>query len=506
MNQPAALSHTARSATDTRAFTRDFFTLFGAHVRDDGDTGLEVHLPPEMAAHFGKARLSLAFSVADLASYQELVVSGSRIFDQMIAWLANRGERTLWRLPVRNQAHAIDDSPPPELTWVNCTVDTSDARTQEELFFVFNFRLVYTADDRREEIHTAVLDAHGQPRPEMRALVHPPTEIDWPQPVPSDWLSPATPPTLSQLTKLAHKARSLAVAQAKTRAETLEHELHHRLYRVLARLQTYYQRQTEELIAGDETRADEIRDLLTQELQRKMAEELENHRLRLQVQLLSLAQIGRPVRHHSLTLRSPHASHTLTVQRDLNSGELTPLLCHACGQPTTHLALCAGGHVAGADCVSTCRDCQRDRCTACGIQGCVVCSQPVCNDCKHICHLCGGWACSEHASLCPVCQRIACADHTFYCRICGQPTCASCRARRNVCHTCATLALALPHDMAAWPAELIGLQQRYSRWQVAQNTRYRIYRGARFLGQVVVVQDRRTHEVISIRQRGLLAR
>jgi len=500
--------------TSLQALARDFFTLYGAYVRDDGDARLQVRLPPDLALHFGRDRLYLVFSAAELSPYEDLVAYGSHIFDQMMAWLADRGSRTSWQLPVRAFDHTFDDGPPPELAFVNCTVEQASARSREELYFFFNFCLTFTADDLRQEIYTIVLDDKGCPHPEMqRALSLPPDralltplEGDPLQETAGGYVPPAEVPTLTRLAELAEQAQALAVNHAEAQAAALEVDLHKRLRRAVVRLTSYYQRQIEEIAARDETRAGEARQVMQEDLQRKIADELESHRLRVQVRLLSTAQVGRPVRHYQMALQSRHSAGTLALQRDLYTGDLEPVLCHACGQPATEIALCSAGHIAGADCVHTCCDCERDVCTACGVQNCAVCRRPVCQECKSICHVCGGWVCGEHSLECPICGRKACTAHSFRCKICGRRYCTACQARRGVCETCAALLPVSLEDVAGWTGVLAELRRRYPRWAVGQNARYCIYRGVRFLGHVVVVQDRRTDEIVSRREGGLRAR
>ena len=506
MNQLPEITSQPHKAFDLKSLSRDFFTLFGAHVREAGDGELEVRLPPDLAAHFGKKRLYLVFSAAELSPYEDLVVYGSQVFDRMMSLMEGRGESARWRLPVRDLVQAVDDGPPPELVFANCVVEQVSARLEEELHLAFNFRLVYTADDRHEEIYAITLDLDGRPRPDnllAQSLGDEPGQIG--QDTPDKGLvPPAKPPTLTRLTELAGQAQSLAVAHAEARAVTLETGLHRRLHSTLLRLTTYYRRQMEEIAARDENRAAETRLMMEEDLQRKIADELENHRLQVQIRLVSMAQIGRPVRRYRLELQSQHAVSTLALTRDLHSGNLNPVLCHACRQPATELALCAAGHIAGAGCVRMCVDCGRDTCTACGIQNCAVCGEPVCHDCKRICHICGEWACGRDSLVCPICERPSCATHSFQCRICGQRYCATCQGGGKMCQTCAALEPARPPDMAAWPEELAGLKARYSHWLVGLNARYCIYRATRFLRYAVVVQDRENSEVIYWREGGLL--
>ena len=489
-----------------RTLARDFFTLFGAHVRDAGDGEVEVHLPPDLAAHFGKERLYLVFSTTELSPYEDLVVYGSRVFEDMMAWLEGRGERVRWRLPVRALDHAFEDGPPTELTFVNCAVEQADARSEEALLFGFNFRLTYTADDRREEIYTVILDADGQPHPEMQHLLKVSQDVSLKDNSSDGVVTPAKAPTRTRLVELAEEAQARAVTHAETQAAALEADLHQRLHRVLVRLTTYYQRQIDEVATRDEARAEEARQVMEEDLQRKIADELESHRLRVQVRLVSTAQVGRPVRHYPVVLRSRHVTHTLALRRDLHTGELDPIPCHACEQPMTEIALCAAGHVVGADCVRTCHDCGRDVCTACGVQTCAVCRKLVCHECKHICHVCGDWACGEHFLVCPICEEETCTAHSFECKVCRQRYSINCQTQKRVCKTCATLEPVLPEKVIIFTRDLAELQQRYRHWWRGQNARYRIYKGERFLGHIVVVEDRATGKMILRREGGLRAR
>ena len=71
--------------SDLRQFTLDFFEQFSAHLDASNGNGVLVTLTPELAAHFGKPQLNLAFSTAETSVYHDLVVYGSRTFDAIMA-------------------------------------------------------------------------------------------------------------------------------------------------------------------------------------------------------------------------------------------------------------------------------------------------------------------------------------------------------------------------------------------------------------------------------------
>src|SRR5437870_37977 len=91
-------------AVDLNQFTRSFFEFFGAEVQTQDhkkQSPLSIQLTPELAEHFGKPVLTLCFQQAELASGQELVAYGSRVFDRMLAYLDRRGALTVQKLPSR---------------------------------------------------------------------------------------------------------------------------------------------------------------------------------------------------------------------------------------------------------------------------------------------------------------------------------------------------------------------------------------------------------------------
>ncbi|MCC6168969.1 MAG: hypothetical protein IT329_17235, partial [Caldilineaceae bacterium] len=147
---------------DLYAFTLDFFAFFNAPVRrlDRRKQGpLEVDLPPELADYFGKPQLRLAFHHAGLGDEFDLVAYGSRLFDRMQTLLAQRGALTLLALPNRHTGseelmHAVKP--------VNASITGLKLHEQARPLYVFNWRITYRADDKREELYTVAVDDQGE--------------------------------------------------------------------------------------------------------------------------------------------------------------------------------------------------------------------------------------------------------------------------------------------------------------------------------------------------------
>ena len=246
------------------------------------------------------------------------------------------------------------------------------------------------------------------------------------EPLPAD----SETPKHDTLVALAEEARRRAVFYADQQCATIEEEILPRLHKTLSRLVSYYEDQALEIQDryDEPWRAEEQRAQLRADLQRKVAEEVENHRLRVTVTLFSMAQLIEPVWEHVLHLRQQPEDETvrLPVVRNLFTGALLPPLCHVCAAPTLAIGLCAHGHISCPDCLAHCHACQRDLCLECGLQGCSSCKELLCVDCAVVCGACGQWACAEHSVRCPVCQEPTC----FTC----QDTCAGCGTRQCRSH------------------------------------------------------------------------
>lgn len=152
-----------------RQVALEFFRLFGAAIQTNG-SAVTVELTPDLAAHFGKPTLSLVFSTAELSPYHDLVAYGSRVFDRMMAYMANHGSLTRQALP-SHFSELTAARLPGELTLAGCELTHSAGKNGWRYLVQFNFHISYRADDKREEIFSVALDEDGQPAPNMADLL-----------------------------------------------------------------------------------------------------------------------------------------------------------------------------------------------------------------------------------------------------------------------------------------------------------------------------------------------
>ena len=466
---------------DLRQFTLAFFTCFGAEIQLQGrkkNSPMSVKLSPELAEHFGKPDLELCFHQAEQEIGRDLVAYGSRIFDRLLTYLDRHAALTLQKLPSRFASsqellHAIQP--------VNASITNLRMQEQLQLLFAFNWRITYRADDKREEIYAVLMDESGARLPTINEAVTADT-IDInallaaAEPVPMERNEegqplPAKLLPLTQLTRLAESARKYAIYHADVRCVAHEAEILPRLHKTLNRLTTYYQQQIEEVYdAHDPT--GEKRQVLESDLQRKIAEEVENHRLRVKVDLISYAAIQVPVAVAEMTLSDGKREATLRVRRNRYNGVMRRPRCYVCDQETTAIALDRNGHLICDNCIAQCATCQDVLCERCGVAACSVCGQQNCDTCGRLCWACGERACADHINPCSVCGDDVCHACQTECACCGVRQCRShlrvdhvLASRGQTALICATCAVRCPgcHQYSAHTDVCSASGQRFCR-------------------------------------------
>ncbi|MCC6454255.1 MAG: hypothetical protein IT328_04880 [Caldilineaceae bacterium] len=425
----------AAPVLDLRQFTIDYFAFFNAAVQplDRRKQGpLEVTLPADLAEHFGKPTLKLGFHQVTPGSELELVAHGSRLFDRMLALLDRRGALTMQALPNR---HPSSQELMTAVRPLNASIAGLKMQEQTRSLYLFNWRITYRADDKREELYAVVLDEQGQRVPLLGETHTNGDGLDiealWQdaQPVPQEqdeegYLLPPKLPPMTHLVRLAESARKYAIYHADLRCVTHEAEILPRLYQVLNRITTYYGQQIEEVYESHDPTGEKRR-ALEADLDRKIAEEIENHRLRVQVNLYSYAVIQTPVAVAEINLSDGKRQATLHVARNRYTGSIQRPTCHACDRETTTVALDRNGHLCCDECVSQCGTCQEIVCADCGVAECPFCGKANCEQCGQSCWACGERACAEHVARCPICGDSVCLTCQVECGECGTRQCRS---------------------------------------------------------------------------------
>lgn len=420
-----------------RTFTADFFAAYGATVRPissaTGDT-LLVSLPPALAEHFGREQMHLAFQNAEQSSQTQLVAYGSRVFDQIMAFLEKQSALAVLQLPAR---HSKADDLLHTLQPRNAAVTGLKLEEKQTPLYVFNWHITYRSDDKHEEIFTTVIDENQRlipiretdPQPGEEGKLDLSAAFADGEPVAPELDENGQPlplklPPMTQLQRLAEAGRKYALYHADVHCVEQEKEILPRLHKVLSRLTTYYEQQIEEVYDAHDP-SGEKRQALEEDLQRKIAEEVENHRLRVQLRLNSYAVLYLPVTLAHMTVRNAAQEATVSVVRNRYSGALRRPRCAVCREEIHDLLLDRNGHITCGSCVAECQGCHELLCESCGLHKCPACDNHNCDECSQTCWSCGERACDAHAATCPTCGDTACHACLTACALCGQAQCRS---------------------------------------------------------------------------------
>lgn len=317
-----------------KTFATSFFSHFGAKALPS-ETDILVVLPPDLEQVFGKPRLYLTFANEDpaqpreLSPNEDLLVYGSRTFDRMLALLEGRGATTHLQLPIR-QPTELDLRLP--FANAKATLVEDDYQQSVEPFYVFHFRATYIWAEKEEVFITITLDGAGAQHPHRSELLGRGQVFGSPDE------SEARKIDAALLRQQFERAQKIAQAQVAERADALEEIIKTRLRQILARLKRFYGRLMAEITSDNPARNEAARADLEADLQRKQADELERHRLRIQLAPVGYAVMLVPFIEHRLSLSCGQQTSRLTLRRDLHTGWVETFSCQPEIESITDLA------------------------------------------------------------------------------------------------------------------------------------------------------------------------
>ena len=235
------------------------------------------------------------------------MVYGSRTFDRMLALLEGQGETARLQFP-RQIAVTLGDTPRPTLRQPQFRVIERTVRRRQMWYQIFNFRVSYRSGEKEEAFETIVLDDKGHRAPDVEGLLY--TLSPLPQP-----LHAAVPFALQP-----ERAGEIIRQVVERRAVELQQQIRIRLKKVVLRLTGFYRRLMAEIDSDSPEQAAILRTELQQELDDKIAEELERHRLHIDIVPVSNATALLPCANYHLLISGgepPVASGSDTQQTHL---------------------------------------------------------------------------------------------------------------------------------------------------------------------------------------------
>ena len=430
---------------DLKKFTTQFFTYFGSTFSVKGEQ-IEIELSSELADYFGKPMLTLVFHPHHLTEDADLVTHGSFMLGKICDYLLGHGQAMYAELPRKTKAQK---KIPPEFNIVNTVISRASIRSEAKYCYVFNFKIDYISDEKIGELYSMGLDWKGNPwaPPEFKISNVSATQI------PSADI---------------HEAYDVAVKHVedhvKKQSVDIEKDILQRLFKQINRLDVFYSEQIEDLRSRRSNRGvSEIQDQidhLQEEFKLKVAEETDNHRLRVKINIVSYQVWKVPFQKHIIMVNPniPKDSESaeeieIVLMRDLFTGKLEATQCDVCDVESTKLLLCHNQHLTCEQHTHECMECGKWECEKCGISKCATCGIYVCTQCGKKCQSCNNRLCNTHqlhchidgegtckscSAICKNCQQITCHQHLENCAICRAQTCPDCIRECSFCyaHAC----------------------------------------------------------------------
>lgn len=428
---------------DIRDFVVAFFESRDASVLSENGR-LIVHLPDDLKEAFGKPKLDLVFNSRDIDEDSELVTHGGYVLSKIHGLLQGKGQKVVSALSERFPFDA--PSIRKQIVVKRGSVSAFKGKRLNSVDILFNFKITYLSDEKIEEMHSVVIDKYGN-------IFQP---YDYYH---SEDIVPKTEKKSGKVTRkyIENSFRECArhVSEyAKTEGARHKNEILQRLHKNISRLKGYYEAQIEE-ISPTNPQYEQKRALHVGEYEKKLAEEIENHGMKIVLSLVSYQIIERTDIECRLEITGEVAGkrrktpYTHTALFDPYSGTFDLGLCAACSAPASELVVTDGNALACSHCAyacssclstysrfrinpSACKTCGSEMCEGCAAR-CFDCGQPVCPEHSKVCGVGQEVICGDCASHCQVCEKELCEDHSFICSSTGDRICFE---HKFICKTC----------------------------------------------------------------------
>ena len=424
-------------------FIKRFFELNNQQITES-KPGFKVSLDPAMQQVFQKETLNLVFDVKEVDEQSELVTYGSSVLNHTYLYLQSKGEKIVSRLPRKHKI--LKKALVKQLKVLNASLANAKLKNVKHVDIILNFKISYLSDEKSEELYSIGIDHNN-------ALFDPAVYYDI-ESIYHD-LEPLDRKSISfsasQLENQFKVCLKDVAAYAQKRAKNLQDDMLKRLHRDVSRLKSFYYGQIEEM---NQTQPGYERKRITfeREYQHKLRDEVNNHRLRVILKLVSYHLVERSDIDAILDLEvNKKPTDSLTVSFDCFTGELDYGSCPTCATNMEHIVVDQALKIGCPSCTYTCSSCNKITADLHQRDTCHVCHELICPSCFATCSDCGKTCCPKHtvsckigrevvcadcSEECSVCKAALCADHAFHCALSGSAVCfehkIACRKCRRV--------------------------------------------------------------------------
>ncbi len=407
--------------TELADFVLNYCRHAGALVEPSADGVYDVLLPDDVSAAWRVPALQrFAFEDGGLSAEVTRLGYGHPLVEQMAE--SARSEPLCGRLyvnQVRLDKHGLADLARAAMAFPNARLVEAPRQTESRAmchYVRFNFKAALITDEKREQLVSVMMDAQAGHAVKELAQIEELAPLEA-EPAfknlasaPLRWRKEAQPLSRAALDALLERASRAALDELAPAIESLQRHAARYLDLDRARLEEYYDQIERDLQRRAERAAEDKRaavesklDAARVERQAKLADVEAKYKLRVELALVNLLVVEQPKVVRVVQIENRTTTVTRTVVWDPLLHRIEPLVCDTCGQPSTRLFLCNGGHLAHEDCLlPQCVDCKRAFCKLCENQlsACVVCDRPVCVPSLNRCGECGRGTCREHVGLC----------------------------------------------------------------------------------------------------------
>lgn len=424
-----------------KPFLKQFFEIHRSRIKESGNR-LSVQLSEDLREYFKQDELELVFDPKDVDEKSELVTHGSYVLNTVYNFLQDRGGKIVSRLEEIHKP--TRDDLLKKIRVVNGRIHSLKSKKEWVVDILFNFKVTYLSDEKLEDIFTLGVDTHSAVF-DARAY-YTDAVLNNVKPLQQKGGIELSRKDLEIQFRECLKAAS---DRAQEYGKGLQNEILKRLHRNISRIKGFYTAQIQELHRNQPS-YEEKRLHLERELDHKLKEEIDNHKLRIVLKLLSYHIIERPEIRVSVKLGpdSSNAEIPIDMVYDAYGGELDYGSCPVCHSDMEKIVISDDGKIGCSHCSFVCSTCHKHSSDVQHAAACVVCSDPLCSNCQTECTTCRQPVCEKHHHVCAVgeemicaqcvkscsqCEKELCNDHTFHCHATQE---ALCFEHRVICSGC----------------------------------------------------------------------
>lgn len=406
-----------------KQFFREFFSLHGISVMNNfnSDDLWTAHLTSDISRFFeNRSHLRLCFDRNLLPLHPDFscVTIGSPILTQIKEAFNESRFYTCGFVKIDLSQWAFRTGIPGHLTFKSCTARHRERRVLYKGLSRFNFKLIITTDEKKEELFPVLVDTSTGKMANTLLLRLKDVEMA-DAPTVEGKVLPGKP-----FHDIREKAYQTAEIKIQPLINVIEAELSERTGDELHSAEEFYRNEYQNLLKDKSITAEEF----DRNRQKCLDEIKKRYQVSFELCLLNVVSYYVPILRNVLEISKNGSVFNFASDYDLFQEKYEDIMCPKCGRPSVELHCCDDHGLHCKDDLWLCGRCGRERCSSCSGVVCAVssCLKKICGQC---------------ADTCPSCKRTECREHRELCKGCGRECCPECstisdREQKVFCGSC----------------------------------------------------------------------